>query len=79
MTTESSTQHDDYFGVCPECGDYDGYANVGRSHWFYCTKHKTKWCVGSNLFSDWREQTQEEQIRIYEELGLGDFEDVGRW
>jgi hypothetical protein len=77
MSTEQSTEYDDFFGVCPECGRCEGRANVGRSHWFYCTEHKTKWLVGSNLFSDWREQTREEQFRIYVELGLGDFEDVG--
>ena len=34
--------------------------NTGREHWAYCDEHKTKWIVGSNLFSSWREQTEED-------------------
>ncbi len=45
---------DDYFGWCPECGRRDGYRNIGRAHWFFCDAHRTRWCVGSNLFSSWR-------------------------
>ena len=48
-----------YFGGCPKCGRDDGYLNVGRCHWFVCDEHKTTWCVGSNLFSSWREQSEE--------------------
>ncbi len=66
----------DPFGVCPECGSNDGYVNVGRSHWFFCAEHRTKWWAGSNLFSSWRNQTKEEQIRIYEGVGLGEFRRV---
>jgi hypothetical protein len=68
---------DDYFGACPHCGRNDGYANVGRSHWFFCKVHKTKWLVGANLFSSWHEQTEEEQRRIYQKIGLGEFTDAG--
>lgn len=50
----------DYFGGCPKCGRDDGFLNVGREHWFACFKHKTKWHVGSNLFSSWREQSEQE-------------------
>ena len=32
--------------------------------------------IGSNLFSSWREQTEEEQRRIYNEIGLGEFTEV---
>jgi len=46
---------DNYFGGCPHCGGNDGYANVGRSHWFFCKAHKTSWCIGANLFSSWRD------------------------
>jgi hypothetical protein len=67
---------DNYFGGCPQCGRDDGCANVGRSHWFYCKEHKVKWCIGSNLFSTWRDETEEEQRRIYNEIGLGDFTEV---
>ena len=48
----------DYFGGCPKCGRHDGYVNVQSEHWFYCTRHRTKWCIGSNLFSGWRDETE---------------------
>ena len=47
------------FGGCPECGDQDGYVNVGRSHWIVCDPHRTKWWVGENLFSSWRDEDEE--------------------
>ncbi len=65
-----------YFGGCPICGKTDGFINVGSSHWFMCAEHKTKWCVGANLFSGWKEQTVAEQRRIFNEIGLGEFTDV---
>ena len=48
-----------HFGGCPECGRSDGYRNVRRDHWFVCDEHKTKWLVGANLFSCWREESDE--------------------
>jgi hypothetical protein len=45
-----------YFGVCPYCGNNDGLLNIGRAHWVFCETHRARWCVGSNLFSSWREQ-----------------------
>ena len=42
------------FGGCPECHKSDGYLDVEREHWFICKEHKTKWCVGENLFSIWQ-------------------------
>jgi hypothetical protein len=52
----------EYFGGCPECGSQDGYLNIGQSHWVFCEKHQTRWCIGSNLFSSWRDETEEEQL-----------------
>lgn len=49
---------DDHFGGCPECGGYDDVLNIGRDHWFLCSKHKTKWCFGSNIFSSWRDEDE---------------------
>jgi hypothetical protein len=46
-------------GGCPQCGGSDGYLNLGRSHWESCSKHKTKWLIGENLFSCWRDETAE--------------------
>ena len=67
---------DNYFGGCPHCGQTDGCANVGRSHWFFCSTHETKWCIGSNLFSSWRNETEDEQRRAYDEIDLGEFTEV---
>jgi hypothetical protein len=64
------------FDGCPKCGGNDGYTNVGRSHWCCCQEHKTKWCIGANLFDSWREETEEEQRAAYNKIGLGVFEEV---
>lgn len=68
--------NDFYFGVCPVCHKTDGYANAGSSHRFYCKEHKTSWHVGANLFSSWKHETEEEQRKIWDEIGLDGFEDV---
>jgi len=52
-------RQEDDFGLCPECHRNDGYLNVGRTHIFICHEHKTAWIFGDNVFSDWREQTEE--------------------
>ena len=49
-----------YFGGCPKCRDSDTCWNINRDHWMTCDIHRTKWHVGSNLFSCWREQTEED-------------------
>jgi hypothetical protein len=66
----------DYFGVCPKCGEVDDYINIGRGHWFYCQEHKTKWWGGENIFSSWREQTEDEQRAKYAALDFGSYERV---
>lgn len=66
--------YDHYFGACPQCGETDGYVNVGRSHWFYCAKHMTCWFIGANLFSSWQNETEAdwqaaaEMLEAYEEV-----------
>jgi hypothetical protein len=67
---------DDYFGLCPICHKDDGYLNIGRSHWFYCKEHKKRWCAGGNLFSSWRHQTEKEQRKLYDEVGMSEFATV---
>jgi hypothetical protein len=52
-----------YFGGCPKCGCDDGYLNVGSCHWMVCEEHKMTWCVGANLFSSWRKQSE----KVWEE------------
>jgi hypothetical protein len=64
------------FDSCPTCHKTDGYANVSRSHWFYCKEHQKKWCAGSNLLSSWRDETEAEQREKYDAIGLGQFDEV---
>jgi hypothetical protein len=66
---------DDYFGLCPFCLHTDGYINIGREHWFFCKEHKAKWCAGSNLCS-WRDDTEDSQRKIFDELDFGSFKIV---
>ncbi len=69
----------EHFGDCPKCGRHDGYLNIGRDHWFVCHKHKVKWCVGSNLFSDWREESKETWAQNEKLLaGYGEIEPLDR-
>ena len=64
------------FGVCPTCRKTDGYANVRKLHIFFCREHKVRWRVGINLFSSWKDQTEDEQRHIYETVGLGGFAEI---
>ena len=65
------------FSVCPVCHSNDGFLNAGKGHWFLCHEHRVRWFVGSNLFSSWREETEEEQRHAYEvEPGWGFYEDI---
>jgi hypothetical protein len=74
--TATREQADGYFGWCPHCRNNDGFINVGRNHWFLCQEHKTKWWAGANLFSSWREETEEEQRAIYDKYGVGGYTEV---
>src|SRR5579863_4829145 len=69
----STMQPDYYFGACPHCEQTDGYVNAGRDHWYICKEHRVMWWVGSNLFSGWRDETEEEQRRVWNENGIGHF------
>jgi hypothetical protein len=64
----------EFFGGCPVCLSNNGYLNIGRNHWFYCTAHRVKWNRGENLFSTWRMEN-EEDWRKNQEL-LTDYETV---
>ncbi len=59
----ASVTTDEYFGGCPICGGTSGCLNIGRDHWFVCDSHKTKWWIGSNLFSGWRNEDEAEWAR----------------
>ena len=49
---------DEYFGGCPQCGQVDACLNVERVHWFVCHGHRSKWRIGENLFSSWKDETE---------------------
>jgi hypothetical protein len=51
---------DVFFGTCPHCLNHDGYLNVNRVHYFKCDEHRTYWIFGDNIFSGWREETEEQ-------------------
>jgi hypothetical protein len=63
-------RRDDHFGNCPECGRTDGCLSVGSDHWYHCRMHRTKWWVGSNLFSGWRDQSEDDWARNDATLSL---------
>lgn len=75
MTTAPATPSGKYagFGTCPDCGEYNGYLNIGRVHWFYCDEHRTKWIGGSNLFDSWKQQSKDEQRSEYEARSFGSY------
>ena len=56
-------QPDPGIGGCPHCGGNDGWLNVGRDEWAICRGHQVKWLIGSNLFSDWQHETEEDWLR----------------
>lgn len=71
----AETYHE-HFKLCDVCGKTDGYRNVGSAHWFYCTEHKRKWCVGTELISDWQRQSDAE---VFKNWGLlKDFVEIHR-
>ena len=54
-----------HFGFCPigmqECEII--FLNLRRDHYCICEKHKVCWCVGSNSFSSWHHETEEDWER----------------
>jgi len=61
----------DHFHGCPQCPESKGpdcFLNVGRSHWAICEEHTTRWCVGANLFSSWRHETEEQWRENHQRL-----------
>ena len=60
---EQASNDPSVFGGCPQCHRNDGYhRNVGRTHWYFCTEHKTKWVWGSNLDSSWRTDSEDDWV-----------------
>jgi hypothetical protein len=67
-------------GWCPECppgpGDPVTVYNAGRDHWGVCHTHRTRWWIGFNLFSGWRDETEDQQRERLTEIE--DYRDVIR-
>lgn len=60
---------DDHFGLCPECRQRNEVMlNIGPEHWAVCDTHRTKWCVGSNLVSGWKDEPKEMHARNWAKL-----------
>jgi hypothetical protein len=59
---------DEDFGGCPVCGKVTEWLNVGPEHWCICDDDLTKWRIGLNLFSAWREETREQWLANEEKL-----------
>jgi hypothetical protein len=56
-------EQEDHWGLCPECGEYPRWKNVGRTHWVYCERHGLKWCVGENLISSWQDEDENDWVQ----------------
>ena len=60
-----------HFGACPFCHEQSYYLNLRSDHWFVCDQHKLAWCVGSNLFSSWKYETEEDWEHNQKKLEAG--------
>jgi hypothetical protein len=62
------------FGVCPLCRYTDGYLNLHSDHYFVCHEHELCWYVGSKLFLDYCDESEDvwrknqEIINSYQEI-----------
>ena len=65
MGDEGQTQTG-YFGGCPHCRTDDGCFNIESTHFLVCDRHRVKWCIGSNLFSSWRDETEDDWQKNFE-------------
>lgn len=65
---------DERWGLCPKCRGIGDGCNIGPVHIAFCEADKTKWFIGANLFSGWRDETEEtweankEKLKDYEEV-----------
>lgn len=49
---------ENYFGCCSICGGHNWYLNIKSAQYFVCHKHKKRWCLGYNMFTDWKEENE---------------------
>ena len=68
-------QDDGYFGWCPHCQNTDGCLTTDPNldHWYFCDIHKTRWCIGSNLFTA---PPEHERRKRYHAKDFGSYEVV---
>jgi hypothetical protein len=61
-TEPTANEHfdDNHFGACPECrsAEHVKCCNIRRVHFMFCEIHRVAWCVGSNLFSSWENESE---------------------
>ena len=50
-----------YEGCCPLCHSGGELVHVNREQFIVCRDHRLAWHIGSNLYSGWRELTEEQQ------------------
>ena len=69
MTSDNqNSAEDDICGLCPECNGITDVLNIGRNHWAYCDTHRITWWIGSNLFSSWHNESEDDWARNREFL-----------
>ncbi|MEQ9002335.1 MAG: hypothetical protein RIE74_02100 [Pseudomonadales bacterium] len=62
-----------HFGGCPKCHGDAPYLNLRRDHWFYCARDRLAWKIGSNLFSSWRYESEQDWQRNADMLDSGGY------
>ena len=65
------------FGNCPRCHKTHRCYSVGPDHWCVCHTHRTKWLIGSNLFSCWKDMSK--QCFLRNEYMLAGYREVEPW
>jgi hypothetical protein len=62
---------------CPLCEEERPYVNAGKVHIGYCEPCRVSWVIGTNLFSSWQDQTEEEQRDAYMAAGITRLRRIG--
>jgi hypothetical protein len=62
---------------CPVCEEESPYVNAGRVHVGYCQPCGVSFIIGTNLFSSWRDETEDEQRAAYAAAGIQSLRRLG--
>ena len=54
--------------MCPRSQPPDDVYNAGRTHIGVCHQHRIGWRLGANLFSSWKDETEQQQRERYREI-----------